>query len=66
MIDIPIPFAKRYWDLMPINERLRSQDEGTTRNYLRVTLANMYEELNKRMDGPEMVALLKSLPPPAG
>lgn len=50
VIDIPEPFAKLYFDLMPIHEKLRSRDYPTTHNYLKVTLCNIHEELTKRMD----------------
>jgi hypothetical protein len=51
-IDIPEPFAQAYWDLMPIHEKLRSQDFLTTRNYLRVTMCNIHDEFSKRVDLP--------------
>ena len=50
VIDIPEPFAKLYFDLMPIHEKLRGRDYPTTHNYLKVTLCNIHEELTKRMD----------------
>jgi hypothetical protein len=48
--DIPEPFWQRYFDLMPIHERMRTKDEFTTRNYLRVTLIGIHDELTKRID----------------
>jgi len=57
-IDIAIPWAEAYFDMMPIHEKLRGRDFLTTRSYLRVTLANIYDELIKRMDAP---AVLKTL-----
>jgi hypothetical protein len=36
--DIPIPFAERYFQLMPIHEKLRASEFPTIRNYLRVTM----------------------------
>lgn len=67
-IDIPEPFAKLYFDLMPIHEKLRGRDYPTTHNYLKVTLCNIHEELTKRMDANAMVALLgaKANPEQAG
>ena len=50
VIDIPEPFAKLYFDLMPIHEKLRGRDYPTTHNYLKVTLCNIHEEMTKRMD----------------
>lgn len=50
-MDIPEPFAQLYFDLMPIHEKLRGRDFDTTRNYLKVTLCNIHDELTKRVDG---------------
>lgn len=49
-MDIPIPFAQSYFDLMPIHEKLRGRDFATTRNYLSVTLCNVHHELSQRLD----------------
>ena len=54
-IDIVIPWAEAYFDVMPIHEKLRGRDFLTTRSYLRVTLANIYDELIKRMDAPAVL-----------
>ena len=35
---------------MPIHEKLRGREFPTMRNYLRVTLCNIHDELTKRMD----------------
>jgi hypothetical protein len=58
-IDVPEPFWQRYFDLMPIHERLRTRDELTTRGYLRSTLCNIHEELTKRMDAPALIRALE-------
>ena len=47
---IPEAFAELYFALMPIHERLRGRDLPTTRNYLKVTMCNIHDELVKRMD----------------
>ena len=57
-MDIPEPFAKLYFDLLPIHEKLRGRDYPTTHNYLKVTLCNIHDELTKRMD---TYAVLSSL-----
>jgi hypothetical protein len=44
--------------MMPIHEKLRGRDFQTTRNYLRVSLCNIYDELISRMD---KVALRRAL-----
>lgn len=46
-MDIPEPYAKPYFDLMPIHEKLRGRDLETTRNYLKVTLCNIHDELTR-------------------
>lgn len=56
--DIPERSAKTYFDLMPIHEKLRGSDYPTIRNYLRVTLCNIHDELTKRTDAGAMAALL--------
>ena len=50
VIDIPDPLAEAYFALMPIHEKLRGRDFPTTRNYLRVNLCNIHEELEQRID----------------
>ncbi len=59
-MDIPEPFAKLYFDLMPIHEKLRGRDYPTTHNYLKVTLCNIHDELTKRIDAGVMTALLSA------
>jgi len=58
VIDIPEPFAKLYFDLMPIHEKLRGRDFPTTHNYLKVTLCNIHDELTRRMDANAVLSLL--------
>lgn len=56
-MDIPDSFAKPYFDLMPIHEKLRGRDLETTRNYLKVTLCNIHDELTKASGGLTFPAL---------
>jgi hypothetical protein len=56
--DVPEQYAESYFNLMPIHEKLRGRDFPTTRNYLRVTMTNIHDELTKRLDVP---AAAKSL-----
>jgi hypothetical protein len=56
--DICEPWAETYFDLMPIHEKLRTSEFPTIRNYLRVTLCNIHDELTKRMDAPALAAML--------
>jgi len=50
VMDIPEPLAETYFAMMPIHEKLRGRDLQTTRNYLRVSLCNIHDELVDRMD----------------
>lgn len=50
VMDIPDPLAEAYFAMMPIHEKLRGRDFQTTRNYLRVSLCNIHDELTARMD----------------
>ena len=66
MKDIPVPFAETYFDLMPIHEKLRAPDVPAIRNYLRVSLINVHDELDRRLDVPAVAqALLASARRPA-
>ena len=55
---MPDPLAEAYFAIMPIHEKLRGRDFQTTRNYLRVSLCNIHDELISRMD---RVALERTL-----
>jgi hypothetical protein len=57
--DICEPFARDYYDLMPIHEKLRKAEFPTLRNYLRVTLCNVHDELSSRLDVPAVAARLR-------
>ncbi len=58
-IDIAIPWAEAYFDMMPIHEKLRGRDFPTIAELpARSRSANIYDELIKRMDAP---AVLKTL-----
>jgi hypothetical protein len=56
--DIPEQYAQKYFDLMPIHEKLRLAEFPTIRNYLRVTLCNIHDEFSKRAD---VLALVEAL-----
>jgi hypothetical protein len=58
-IDIPEPYARTYWDLMPINKEIRTRDFATTRNYLRVMLCNVHDQLVNRADLPALAQQLR-------
>jgi hypothetical protein len=56
--DIPEPFAKPYFALMPIDKKLRAADFPTIRNYLRVSLCNIHEEFSTRAEAAALAAML--------
>ena len=58
VMDIPEPLAEAYFAMMPIHEKLRGRDFDTTRNYLRVSLCNIHDELIERAD---LAALQRAL-----
>ena len=61
--DIPEPYAKTYWNLMPITKEVRSADFPTTRSYLMVTLCNIHDELTNRANLPVLAASLNTFEP---
>jgi len=58
--DIPEPFWEKYFDLMPIHEKMRTKDAPTTRSYLCVTMINIHDQLTKRMDTAAVIAALSA------
>ncbi|MDC7788733.1 hypothetical protein PQJ75_06710 [Rhodoplanes sp. TEM] len=58
VIDVPEPYMKPYFALMPIHPKLRGQDFDTTCNYLRVGLCNIHDELAERLDADAVTAAL--------
>jgi hypothetical protein len=59
VMDIPEPMAESYFAMMPIHEKLRGRDFQTTRNYLRVSLCNIHDELVDRIDASALTAALQ-------
>lgn len=56
--DIPEPYVERYFNLMPFDKELLTNDLPTTRSYLRLSLTHIRDELVTRMDVPAVAALL--------
>lgn len=56
--DIPLSFAELYFGMMPIDEKLRTPDFPAIRNYLRVSLINIHDELVRRGDMPAVARAL--------
>jgi hypothetical protein len=59
--EIAEPFAKAYFDLMPIHKKLRASEFPTLHNYLKVTLCNIHEELTQRMDTTAVARSLRGV-----
>ena len=59
-IDIPESFAHDYFALMPIHKSLRGSDFPTLKNYLKVTLCNIHDELTRRVDAKKIGDLLRA------
>lgn len=61
--DIPIPTAKRIFDLLPIHAELRGHDYELIKNNLRINLCRSYEIFQERARRDELVGdLLKPEP----
>lgn len=58
-IAIADPYARAYFNLMPIHKSLRGSDFPTLHSYLKLTLCNVHDELTKRMDGDALIASLR-------
>ena len=60
VIDIPQPYAERYFKMMPFDKKLLTNDVPTTLNYLRLNLTNIRDLMVKRMDAADIAARLKA------
>ncbi|MGD9925870.1 MAG: hypothetical protein AB7V13_31120 [Pseudorhodoplanes sp.] len=60
IIDIPVPFAERYFSLMPFDKPFLTPDAPTARSFMQLHLIKVQEELLNRMDAGEMVTQLQS------
>ena len=58
--EIPEPFARAYFDLMPIHKQLRASEFPTLHGYLKVTLCNIHDELTKRLDAEAIAQSLRA------
>jgi hypothetical protein len=58
--DIPEPFAKDYFDLMPIHKKLKKNEAPTIHNYLRVTMCNIHDEFTQRVDAAAISEQLRA------
>lgn len=60
VIDIPVPFADRYFNLMPFDKQFLTKDAPTAQGFLQLTLVRMQGELNERMDAAAMARMLRA------
>jgi hypothetical protein len=57
IIDIPVPFAERYFEMMPFDKPFLTPDAPTARGFLQLTLVRMQEELARRVVPSEMLRM---------
>jgi hypothetical protein len=60
VIDIPVPFAERYFAMMPFDKAFLTPDAPTARSFMQLQLVKVQEELMNRMDADAMVKQLRS------
>jgi hypothetical protein len=58
VIDIPVPFAERYFAMMPFDEPFLTPDAPTARGFMQLQLVKVQDELTNRMDADAMVKQL--------
>lgn len=58
IIDIPVPFAERYFAMMPFDKPFLTPDAPTARSFMQLHLVKAQEELLNRMDAEAMVKQL--------
>jgi hypothetical protein len=58
IIDIPVPFAERYFAMMPFDKPFLTADAPTARGFMQLQLVKVQDELINRMDGAAMVRQL--------
>ncbi|MFZ5693090.1 MAG: hypothetical protein ACOY5F_17765 [Pseudomonadota bacterium] len=58
VIDIPVPFAERYFAMMPFDKPFLTADAPTARGFMQLQLIKVQEELMNRMDADAMLKQL--------
>lgn len=58
IIDIPVPFAERYFAMMPFDKPFLTPDAPTARGFMQLHLVRVQDELMNRMDTGAMVKQL--------
>ncbi|MBX3515300.1 MAG: hypothetical protein KF750_17105 [Xanthobacteraceae bacterium] len=61
IIDIPVPFADRYFALMPFDKQFLTPDAPTARGFMQLHLVSVQEQVTQRMDVANMTPLLRGL-----
>lgn len=59
IIDIPQPFAERYFAMMPFDKQFLTPDAPTARGFMQLQLVSVHEQLLERMDAADMVRQLR-------
>ncbi|ARQ00010.1 hypothetical protein [Pseudorhodoplanes sinuspersici] len=59
VIDIPEPFAERYFAMMPFDKPFLTPDAPTARSFMQLQLVTVQEELLKRMDAAQILQNLR-------
>ena len=59
IIDIPVPFADRYFAMMPFDKQFLTADAPTARSFMQLHLVKVQEDLMNRMDAGAMVKQLQ-------
>jgi hypothetical protein len=60
IIDIPVPFADRYFAMMPFDKQFLTPDAPTARGFMQLQLVSVQDELLKRMDAARIAERLRS------
>lgn len=60
VIDIPIPFAERYFAMMPFDKSLLTPDAPTAQGFMQLQLVKVQEELKDRVEVEQMLRELKA------
>ncbi len=62
VIDIPEPFAERYFALMPFDKPFLTPDAPTAHGFMKLQLVAMQDELAKRMHTAQILQHLQQVP----
>lgn len=60
IIDIPQPFAERYFAMMPFDKQFLTPDAPTARGFMQLQLVSVHEQLLERMNAKDMVRQLRA------